>query len=240
MVYFENIINIKTFCASIQNFVEEDLIKDYLTVLNETSIIFEEKKSKFISYVKPIQNEDEATSFIQQIRTKHWDATHNVFAYDIFDQIAIQRSSDDGEPQGTAGLPVMEVIKKNGIRNIVIVVTRYFGGTMLGSGGLIRAYGKSASLGIEAAKIVRKILCSEFFVNLDYTLSGKLQNAILSNQHNIQEINYSDNVEFVVIVPESEEKTFLEYVVEATFGRAIIKKEKSFYSVFNSDGKLIN
>ena len=114
---------------------------EYITVKNSGEDEFVEKRSRFIGYCKPVKTQDEAVSFINEIRSKHWDATHNVYAYVLSDG-QIMRYSDDGEPQGTAGVPVLDVIKKMGIVDVVVVVTRYFGGIMLGAGGLVRAYSK--------------------------------------------------------------------------------------------------
>jgi len=128
----------------------------YKTISKEATVEMEEKKSRFIANVKPVSSEEEALEFINNIRAKYWDATHNVYAYYISGENIIQRFSDDGEPSGTAGMPVLEVIKRMELKDLVVVVTRYFGGILLGASGLVRAYSKSAALGIEAAGIVTK------------------------------------------------------------------------------------
>lgn len=209
--------------------------KDYNTVKNAANALFEEKKSKFIAYVKPVETEEEAVSFIEEIKSKHWDATHNVYAYDIHGaggETVAQRYSDDGEPQGTAGVPVMEVIKKMNLQNLVVVVTRYFGGTMLGAGGLIRAYGKSASLGIEAACVVRKVSCRDIAVKTDYNLSGKIQNAIISSGTCMKNIEYTEDVRFIVTVPENEIDGFVKMIVDASFDRAGIEVLEPYFALF--------
>lgn len=134
------------------------------------------EKSKFIGHAKPVQTEEEARMFVEEIKQKYKDATHNVWAYTIGQNMNIQRYSDDGEPQGTAGIPTLELIKKEDLRNVVVVVTRYFGGIKLGAGGLVRAYTKGAKLGLDAAKIVEKRPFVSVEIEIEYTLLGKIQN----------------------------------------------------------------
>jgi len=140
-------------------------------------------KSKFIGYASPINSEDEAIDFINQIKKKHADATHNVYAYVYGDNSNIQRFSDDGEPSGTAGMPVLNLIKLENLKNVVVVVTRYFGGILLGAGGLARAYSKTAKIGIDSAIIVDKTLYCDVNVEIDYTLLGKLENELSKNNY---------------------------------------------------------
>ena len=123
------------------------MLEQYKTVLEQGQQEIVEKKSRFIATVRPVKTEEEAKSFIEEIKKIYWNATHNVFAYQIGERNEIQRFSDDGEPQGTAGMPVLDVLQREDIKNTAIVVTRYFGGTLLGTGGLVRAYGKSAKEG---------------------------------------------------------------------------------------------
>lgn len=146
----------------------------YKTIKTENSDEFVEKKSRFIGYAKPVVTEDEAIEFIKKIRARHPDATHNVYAYKVREN-NVQRYSDDGEPAGTAGIPTLDVIQKEGITDICIVVTRYFGGTLLGAGGLVRAYTKGAKIAIDAAKILERYFCFEYTVNIDYTMLSKIQ-----------------------------------------------------------------
>lgn len=200
---------------------------------------FEEKKSRFIAHVKPIKTEEEAIAFIDELKTKYWDATHNVYAYDIHNETVTQRFSDDGEPQGTAGLPIIELIKKMGLANIVVVVTRYFGGTMLGASGLIRAYGKSASMGVEAAIIVKQVLCSKISVIVDYSTGGKVQNFALNRGHNISNTNYAQDVEFEFILPCHEEESFIETIIDLTNNNALIETKDKEFVIFDLEGKLI-
>lgn len=155
-------------------------------------------KSTFIGYAKPVKTEEEAIAFVSEIKKKHKDATHNVWAYTIGQNMNIQRYSDDGEPQGTAGIPTLEVIKKEDLRDVVVVVTRYFGGIKLGAGGLVRAYTKGAKIGLEAAKIIEKVMFREVKVKIDYNQLGKVQNEIMNMNYIIKDTIYSDTVEIIV------------------------------------------
>ena len=137
-------------------------------------------KSRFIGYSMPINSEEEALEFIDKIKTKHRDATHNVYAYVFGKDSNTQRFSDDGEPSGTAGIPALEVIKKENLRNVVVVVTRYFGGTKLGAGGLIRAYTKGAKIGLDSGIIVDMILHVKIKIRVDYTLYGKVEHYLMT------------------------------------------------------------
>ena len=156
------------------------------------------EKSTFIGYAKPIKTEEEAVEFVNEIKKKHKDATHNVWAYTVGPTMNIQRYSDDGEPQGTAGIPTLEVIKKEDLRDVVVVVTRYFGGIKLGAGGLVRAYTKGAKVGLEAAKIIEKVMYKEVKIKIDYNQLGKVQNEIMNLGYFIKDTIYEDNVEIIV------------------------------------------
>jgi uncharacterized YigZ family protein len=220
-------------------FVEEKMQKEYKTVLNSSISEIEEKRSRFITSVKPAQTEDEAVEFISMLKTKYWDATHNVYSYYICGNNIIQRFSDDGEPSGTAGMPVLEVIKRMGVQNIVVVVTRYFGGTLLGASGLIRAYSKSAAIGIERADIVRKQLCLEMNIIIEYDLLGKIQNLLAANNYILKNSIYEQDVELKVYIPVDDEMKFVTLITEATSARAIIESFEKVYITLNQDGKLI-
>jgi len=209
--------------------LERHMRKDYLTVLNEAVVEFEEKKSRFISTVRPVASEEEAQAFINVLRSKYWNATHNVYAYYIGGQTELQKFSDDGEPSGTAGLPVFEAIRKAGVQDVAVVVTRYFGGTLLGASGLVRAYGKSAALGIEAAGIVRKQLCIEAQVSLDYSLLGKIQAAAASKGYSVKDTVYTQNVDMYIYVPVDEYEPFCKVLTEASNGRAVISAGDKSY-----------
>ncbi|WP_010681045.1 YigZ family protein [Acetivibrio cellulolyticus] len=213
--------------------------KEYKTVFNSAVCEIEEKKSRFIASVKPVSNEEEALSFINGLKSKYWDATHNVYAYSIGGNNIIQRFSDAGEPSGTAGLPMLEVIKRMEVQNLAVVVTRYFGGTLLGAAGLIRAYGKSAALGVEAAGVVVKKLCREMSVIVEYTLFGKIQSLLISEGYTIKDIVYEQDVELIVFVFVDEVDKFINIMIEATNARAIIEPGDDTYITLDLQGKLI-
>ncbi len=145
----------------------------FLTIEKSSVCELIEKKSRFIGYAEPVTTEADALSFISRIKAKHWDARHNVFAYFIREN-SVCRYSDDGEPHGTAGVPILDVIKKNELKNVVIVVTRYFGGVLLGTGGLVRAYTQAACLALEQACVVKMFLCCDCSLTCDYKQYGKL------------------------------------------------------------------
>ena len=152
--------------------------KDYKTVKTESHDEFTEKRSRFIGYVKPVKTEQEATDFINSLRSKHWDARHNVYAYSLREG-NIKRYSDDGEPSGTAGMPVLDVITKNEVYDVCVVVTRYFGGVLLGTGGLVRAYSQGAKLALEAGQIVKMQSGRVCSLICNYNQYGKISSLIL-------------------------------------------------------------
>ena len=213
--------------------------KEYNTVLNHVIVEMVEKKSRFLASVKHIDEEGEAIRFISELKAKHWDASHNVSSYYLGGDNIIQRFSDDGEPSGTAGMPVLEVIKKIEVQNLVIVVTRYFGGTLLGTGGLIRAYSKSAVLGIEAAGIIKKQLCTLINIIAEYTLFGKIQNFLMINCYPIKEVVYNQDVEIKVYVKVDNVENFSEAIIEITNARAIMEYGDNTYISLNKSGKLL-
>ncbi len=190
----------------------------YLTTLKygEDEVII--NKSRFIGYSKPINSEDEALEFIEMIKSKHKDATHNVSAYVYGEDSNTQRFSDDGEPSGTAGIPALEVIKKENLRNVVVVVTRYFGGTKLGGGGLIRAYTKGAKIGLDAGLIVEMTLHTGLKVNIPYTLWGKVENYLSTNGYIIENIVYNQDVELTLYVVKSNLDEFNKNLMNLTNG----------------------
>ncbi|HHW48901.1 MAG TPA: YigZ family protein [Clostridiaceae bacterium] len=213
--------------------------KEYKTVLRYATAEIEEKKSRFIASVKPVSTEQEALDFIQSLKTKYWDATHNVYAYYIGGDNVVQRFSDDGEPSGTAGLPVLEVIKRMELQDLAIVVTRYFGGTLLGAAGLIRAYGKSASMGIEAASVARRVLCKQMIITVEYALFGRIQSQIISKGFTIKDIIYGQDVEMMVFVPVDEVEGFSKMVVDDSSGRALVETGENTYITLDNQGKLV-
>lgn len=203
--------------------------KEYYTVAHEAFVEIEERKSKFIGFVKPVETAEEATSYINEIKSNHKDATHNCYAYYVCKDMFAQRFSDDGEPSGTAGIPILEVIKRNNIQNVVVVVTRYFGGILLGAPGLIRAYSKSASEAIVKATKVKRIYCQQIKVTIEYTLLGKMQNAILSKGYIIKEINYGQDVEIIVSIPIDEIDVFRGAAREIASGDVLFEDGSTYY-----------
>ncbi|WP_270646709.1 YigZ family protein [Paeniclostridium hominis] len=195
-------------------------------------------KSTFIGYAKPIKTEEEAIEFINEIKKKHKDARHNVWAYTVGKSMNIQRYSDDGEPQGTAGIPTLEVIKKEDLRDVVVVVTRYFGGIKLGAGGLVRAYTKGAKIGLEAAKIIEKIMYQEVKIKIDYNQLGKVQNEIMNMGYFIKDTIYEDNVEIIVYSRKNEIDGIVEKINDITSATANIVLGEEFY-LSEKDGQII-
>jgi uncharacterized YigZ family protein len=215
------------------------MLPEYRTILHSATAEFEEKKSRFIANVKPVSNEEEAIEFINSLKSKYWNASHNVYAYSINNDTLVQRYSDDGEPSGTAGLPTLEVIKRKGIQDAVVVVTRYFGGTLLGASGLIRAYSKSAALGLEAAEEVTRKLCFSVNIVVEYTLFGKLQNMLMTNNNIIKNIQYGQDVELCVLIEVGNEEKLINDITENTNDRAIIDIGEKTYITIGNDGRLI-
>lgn len=177
-------------------------MKEYKTVEFESSDEFTEKKSRFIGYVKPVKTQAEAVEFINSIKTKHWDATHNVSAY-VLKKNNIQRSSDDGEPSGTAGVPVLDVLLKEGLVDVCVVVTRYFGGTLLGAGGLIRAYSHGSKIAVEAGHIITMAPCKIITVSVDYSFYDRMNIMLGDFGANIENSEFADKVNIVFSLKES-------------------------------------
>ncbi|MBQ7793470.1 MAG: YigZ family protein [Clostridia bacterium] len=187
-----------------------------------------EKRSKFIATVIPADTEDTALAFLEEMRKTYSDATHNVYAY-VIDENNIFRYSDDNEPSGTAGMPVLDTIRKAGIVDCAVVVTRYFGGTLLGTGGLVHAYGGAAREGLLAAGIIERRLCDIVTVTVDYTTSGKVSHFLAENSHIIENTVYDTEVTYFVLVKKSDTEAFKKDMTELTSGRAIIKNTGTKY-----------
>ena len=169
--------------------------KDYKTVRREANDEFVEKRSRFIGYVKPVSTEEEATAFISQIRSRHWDARHNVYAYSLREG-NIKRYSDDGEPSGTAGMPVLDVMVKNGIVDVCVVVTRYFGGVLLGTGGLVRAYSQGCKLALDAGEIILMQSCLICSTRCNYNQYGKVSSLIAETGGTVDDTVFESDVRF--------------------------------------------
>jgi uncharacterized YigZ family protein len=203
-------------------------MKEYKTIRNSSTWQLIERKSRFISSVKRVYSEDEALEFISGISGANRDASHNVFAYIIGGDVELQRASDDGEPQGTAGIPVLEVIKKEGLVNICVVVTRYFGGILLGAGGLIRAYSAAAKGGILEAGICKMSVYDKIGVRVNYTYLGKVQNTINSMGCNIIGSEYTDFVKLYIKVKHDRADYTVNSIIELTNGDAEIEHIEQF------------
>lgn len=176
-------------------------MNEYKTVEFENSDEFIEKKSRFIGYVKPVKTQSEAVEFVNSIKSKHWDATHNVYAY-VLKENNIQRYSDDGEPSGTAGVPVLDVILKNDLVDVCVVVTRYFGGTLLGAGGLVRAYSHGSKIAVESGNIITMAPCKILSVSVDYNFYERLNNLLNDFSANVEKTDFLDKVGVVFSLKE--------------------------------------
>lgn len=187
------------------------------------------QKSRFLAIVSRAETEKDAETFIGQIKKDNRDANHNCFAYTIGMNHDIQKASDDGEPSGTAGVPMLEVLKKRNLKNTVAVVTRYFGGTKLGAGGLIRAYGKAVTEGLNAAGTVRCERVINMSVTVDYTWIGKLENELHAASMAINDMRYFEKVEISVYVPIEKTGSFSEWITNLTNGQAKIASGETLY-----------
>jgi uncharacterized YigZ family protein len=187
-------------------------------------------KSRFIGYVARAQTEEEAHAFIAKIKKQHWDATHNCSAYIAGSNDQYQKADDDGEPSGTAGRPILEVIKKTGLKDTVVVVTRYFGGIKLGAGGLIRAYGKAAGAGLKAAGLVDRIGHTCISIEIDYTLQGMLENQLRNQGYVIRDKKFAQFVVLEVLARCGEEDNLRAKVTEWTAGRAVMHDLDEVYA----------
>ena len=190
------------------------------------------QKSRFLTYVKRTETEEEAIHFINDIKKLHHNATHNCSAYLIGAHDEIQKANDDGEPSGTAGVPMLEVLKKQGLKDTAVVVTRYFGGIKLGSGGLIRAYGRATSEGIEATGVVERRLHNVMKVAIDYTWLGKVENEIRQSEYPLKEIQYTEDVELYIYVPVEKIDPFTDWITEITNGQSTITSSAQLFLEF--------
>lgn len=209
----------------------------YITIRDRGEDRFEEKKSEFIGYAKRVESEEEAKEFVNEIKSMHKQARHNCWTYVIGQNYGIQRYSDDGEPQGTAGIPILEVMKKQGITDCAIVVTRYFGGILLGAGGLTRAYIKGASIALKAAGVVEKVEGIKLSIEIDYDLIGKIQYLCGQNNWHIEDSEYADKVKLYIYAEKTVAPIIEKEVTEATNGKAVISKaEEGIY--FKEENRL--
>lgn len=179
-----------------------------------------EKKSRFIATVRPVESEDEAVSFINETKKKYWDARHNCSAFVIGKRQELTRCSDDGEPAGTAGRPMLDVLLKENIHNAAVVVTRYFGGVLLGTGGLVRAYQQATKAGLSASEIIEKKEGAVLFIRTDYTGIGRLQYLFAQEKITVMDTAYEADVRVKAVIPENDKKRIEKTIIEQTNGTA--------------------
>ncbi len=179
-----------------------------------------EKKSRFIATVRPVESEDEAVSFINETKKKYWDARHNCSAFVIGKRQELTRFSDDGEPAGTAGRPMLDVLLKENIHNAAVVVTRYFGGVLLGTGGLVRAYQQATKAGLSASEIIEKKDGAVLFIRTDYTGIGRLQYLFAQEKITVMDTAYEADVLVKAVIPENDKKRIEKTIIEQTNGTA--------------------
>ncbi len=207
-------------------------MQTYKTVKQYGEGEIEEKKSRFLGKIKPVETEEEALAFIESIKKQYWDARHNCYAYIIGEHSESIRCSDDGEPSGTAGKPMLEVLQNNELKNVVVVVTRYFGGTLLGTGGLVRAYTQATQAALEEAQVATMTLMSVMEIRTDYNAIGKLKYMFTQADTLIMEEEYGVDVTVTIAIPVIEKETMQQKLVEVTSGKvAIEEKEQIFMAV---------
>ncbi len=212
------------------------MVEEYRTVYVGGSGEIEEKKSRFIATVRPVETEEEALAFIEEMRKKYWDARHNCFAYALGPRRETLRCSDDGEPSQTAGKPMMDVLTGENLTNTALVVTRYFGGTLLGTGGLVRAYSAAAKEGLKHSVLITKRLGSVLEIGTDYNGVGRLQYLFGQRKIPMMDAKYTEKVEFTVIVPADQEPEIRKAVTEATSAQATIREiEKVYFAVIDGE-----
>lgn len=214
------------------------MLEKYRTVYEGDEAEIIEKKSRFIGTVRPVHSEEEAIEFIESMRKKYWNATHNCFAYVIGERFQIQRCSDDGEPSGTAGKPMLDVLLGEEIHDVVVVVTRYFGGTLLGTGGLVRAYQGATKAGLEASTVITKYWGNKLNIGTDYTGLGKIQYILAQRKLKILDTIYTDKVDIEVLVPNDEVAAVKAEITEGTNGQAVIVEGDACYFA-DVDGEMM-
>lgn len=200
------------------------MLNQYYTVKEAGTHEIVIQKSRFIGYVERVDTEDAAQTFIQKIKKKHHNATHNCSAYIIGDHDEVQKANDDGEPGGTAGIPMLEVLKKQALKNTVIVVTRYFGGIKLGAGGLIRAYSSTTSETIQHVGVVKGELMQGFRVTVDYAMLGKIENALRQSTHIIHDKAFAENVALTIYVHIEQTEAFKQEMINLTSNEVTLEE----------------
>ena len=211
----------------------------YHTVYRGGSGEIVEKKSRFIAEVFPVTSEEEAMQYLEEARKRYWDARHHCWAYVLGRNPSAERMSDDGEPAGTAGKPILEVIRGRQITDVLVIVTRYFGGTLLGTGGLVRAYTASAAEGLKHSEIITRFHGFKLRIAADYTSLGKIQYLLAQRKICILESVYTDKVELIVLVPDEEEGALYKEIMDGTNGQAVLEKEQECWFAQTEDGMKI-
>lgn len=207
----------------------------YKTILRESIYEEEVKKSKFIAYLAPVQSKEEAEDYILSIKDKHKDARHNCSAYIIGEEGLIQKYDDDGEPQKTAGPPILDVLKNKELKNVVCVVTRYFGGILLGAGGLIRAYSGACTEAVNKSKIVTMESFEKIRFTYDYTCHGSIENYLLNHGYPMEEQEFLDKVTISTYVGQKNKDTFIETINDKTSGNLeVVSKEEIILPTYES------
>lgn len=213
-------------------------MKEFQTIYEGGEAEIVEKKSRFIAHTYHVTTEEEVQEVLEKVRKEYWDARHNCWAYSIGEKQPALRCSDDGEPSGTAGKPMLEVLTGQELHNVVAVVTRYFGGTLLGTGGLIRAYTKSTQEGIKASTIIEKCLGQKMSLTCDYTTSGKIQYLTATDHIPVLDTIYTDNVTFEMIIPVEDVEMMEKKFMEASMGKGVLEKgEESYYAEIDGEIK---
>lgn len=216
---------------------EINKVSNYKTVYRGGTAEIVEKKSRFIAHSAHVESEEEALAFIEQIKKQYWDARHNCHAFSVGVTNETARCSDDGEPAQTAGKPMLDVLMGQQLKNTVVVVTRYFGGTLLGTGGLVRAYSAAVQEGLKESLIIEKFLCRRVRMSMDYTMLGKMQYLAAKLNLMILDTLYTEGVEMQLLVPDTQYAAFIKEVTEASNGKIVPESEGLCYGA-DVEGKI--
>jgi len=208
-------------------------MNSYYTIAEKAKASFTEKRSEFIGYISPVTSNNEAVSFIESIRAEHRKATHNVYAY-VLRHDNISRYSDDGEPQGTAGIPVLDVIKKRKLTDVCIVVTRYFGGILLGGGGLVRAYSHCAAIVCDVAEIMNMCPCVRTIISADYSLYGKISYILPEYEVITVSSDFGNKVKLELLVTDEAREPLHKKLVNISSGNISIEYKEKLFEDFSS------
>ena len=216
---------------------EINKVSNYKTVYRGGTAEIVEKKSRFIAHSAHVESEEEALAFIEQMKKQYWDARHNCHAFSVGVTNETARCSDDGEPAQTAGKPMLDVLMGQQLKNTVVVVTRYFGGTLLGTGGLVRAYSAAVQEGLKESLIIEKFLCRRLRMSMDYTMLGKMQYLAAKLNLMILDTLYTEGVEMQLLVPDTQYAAFIKEVTEASNGKVVPESEGLCYGA-DVEGKI--